>query len=277
MSEDLQAIGEVSKFGTSVIKAITAFTDPYTTRRQTRADCERIVAVAEAEAKAKLISTVADAEAARVMVQMRDRIIGREVWRQLNINAVFAKTLEYKPTPEDEANSRPPKADWMSGYVDGCQDVSDEEMQGWWARLLAKQVVKPGAFSRRTVSLCRDMERSDLIAFERLASIAWRREVGNAIAPVMNTIPNEHYLTVQEVHRLTSAGLLQGVQCLEIQEGTVFTIGPHRLTTRCHICLESQILTHSGTELLKLTTGVDEEHFARLYPTIGGDSRFAKE
>jgi hypothetical protein len=51
--------------------------------------------------------------------------------------------------------------DWISYFFKHCQDVSETEMQTLWARVLAKEATRPGAFSRRTLTFLAALSREE--------------------------------------------------------------------------------------------------------------------
>jgi len=67
------------------------------------------------------------------------------------------------------------EADWIIQFFENCQDITCEEMQIIWARLLAGEVAKPGSFSPRTLTTLKLMRREDAILFERTCAYVWHR------------------------------------------------------------------------------------------------------
>ena len=58
-----------------------------------------------------------------------------------------------------------PDADWTSSFFDYVQDVSSEELQSIWAKLLAGEVESPGRASLRTLATLRNMSKDDAELF----------------------------------------------------------------------------------------------------------------
>ena len=154
------------------------FLAPWRARREGRA---RIIA-AEAEAKVLEIRARAHAEArellraddpiARGELELSDRISERihyqEQKRLANMQAVVGRAavdLEDKEVPETE-----PDHDWAARFFTEVQDVSSEEMQVLWAKVLAGEVERPGSTSVRTLGLLRDLDLGTAGLFAKFCS-----------------------------------------------------------------------------------------------------------
>ena len=99
------------------------------------------------------------------------RIQYQEEKRQRNIESVVrqaAEELEDKVVPDEEPNH-----DWTARFFNEVQGVSSDEMRALWAKILAGQVERPGSSSIRTLSILRNMTRTDAEEFTRFCSFAW--------------------------------------------------------------------------------------------------------
>ena len=62
-----------------------------------------------------------------------------------------------------------PDHDWTARFFDCVKDVSDEDMQKLWAKVLAGEVENPGRTSLRTLETLRNMTRADAEMFSSVA------------------------------------------------------------------------------------------------------------
>ena len=139
---------------------------------------------AEGEANVLGIQAQAQADARRLLVAehglvrgeielgeaVRQRIEFQERKRQANIVAVVdhaALELEDSRVPAVE-----PDHDWTARFFGDVQDVSSEEMQVLWGRVLAGEVRKPGTTSMRTIGILKDLDATTARLFARLCSAA---------------------------------------------------------------------------------------------------------
>ena len=97
------------------------------------------------------------------------RIQFQEEKRQANIESVVryaAKQLGDKSVADSE-----PDHDWTARFFSQVQDVSSEEMQSLWARVLAGQVEREGSTSVRTLQVLRNLDRATARLFRMFCSM----------------------------------------------------------------------------------------------------------
>lgn len=130
----------------------------------------RIIANAQAEARQTLIGS---GEPANVTVrinseQVKQRVEFQERKRLSNIKSVVfqaASELGDKKIPDHE-----PDHDWIARFFEAVQDVSSDDMQKIWAKILAGEVENPGRASIRTLSILRNLDQTTAKLFQRLCS-----------------------------------------------------------------------------------------------------------
>lgn len=84
------------------------------------------------------------------------------------------KSVVYKAAQElgnKEVLDQEPDHDWTARFFSSVQDVSSEEMQILWAKVLAGQVEKPGSTSLRTLGVLQEMDRNTAKLFEKFCSM----------------------------------------------------------------------------------------------------------
>ncbi|GMO64830.1 MAG: hypothetical protein Ta2A_12700 [Treponemataceae bacterium] len=98
------------------------------------------------------------------------RINFQEEKRQLNIESVVsvaAEKLKNEPPVTDEAIDE----DWKTRFFNLAQDVSDEDMQSLWGRILAGEVKRPKSYSLRTLELLKSLTKEEAELFEKFAQL----------------------------------------------------------------------------------------------------------
>jgi hypothetical protein len=112
----------------------------------------------------------------------------------------------------DAVSDQPVDEDWVAQFFNHCQDVSNEQMQTVWARLLAGEVAKPGSFSLRTLGLVRVMDKDDANTFTRFCSVVWQFPGGpTPIIPQLENLTSLPgiQLTFSDIIHLDSLGLIR--------------------------------------------------------------------
>ena len=92
------------------------------------------------------------------------RLAFQELKKQNNIDRVVGYAAE-ELCGQEQVSSIPVDADWVTRFFDSVSDVSSDEMQQIWGRILAGEVNAPGRFSFRTLDAVRKMSKSEAELF----------------------------------------------------------------------------------------------------------------
>lgn len=260
-STSLVNLGELSKPANTLIEkvssAIGGIFEPWQIKR-----------VAKAEAEAGLIKAKSEIEITDLHRRAMHRFVEEEANRQENMEEITRKSI---PHLAEESNPEKMEDDWVTNFFDKSRIVSDEEMQGIWAQVLAGEANAPGSFSKRTVNLLGDLDKRDAELFNTLCRFGWM--FGNFIPLVFDTkekIYDDLGINFGSLSHLDSLGLIQfnGVSGFNRQRlpknFVVFYCGqPLPLTMSKEadnsIPIGKVLLTQAGQELARVVTapGVD--------------------
>lgn len=194
-------LGELSRPATVLIEkisdAVGGIFKPY-----------QIVRVARAEAEAEVIREESQIQITDLQRRAMHRFLTEEAKKQSNIEGITQKALplvDEKSSPENVEN------DWITNFFDKCRIISDQDMQLLWSRVLAGEANSPGTFSKKTVNLLSDLDKSDAELFTRLCGFGWT--IGKHVVPlvfdVQNEIYNRHGINFDSLCHLSSLGLIQ--------------------------------------------------------------------
>ena len=135
-----------------------------------QANAMQIIASAQADARAILVSPDAAIQGQLDFgAAVTQRIQFQEEKRQSNIAAVVgeaAQELEDREVQDHEIDH-----DWTARFFNDVQDVSSEEMQQLWGRVLAGEVERPGSTSIKTLGLLKNLDRTVATLFRKLCSV----------------------------------------------------------------------------------------------------------
>jgi len=240
----------------------------------------KIIAEAEGQAAAMVIFAEGRAKVQGVEARAVARLRKREVRRQENIESITKKAFDALPPPV-QVSEQPVNQDWTSRFFQECQDISDEQMQQIWARILAGEVARPGSFAPRTLSIVRDLTKEDADLFAKVCSFTWDIP-GTGIIPVIHMVDGlvdglvdgqqsaKAELNIGMLMHLTSIGLIEFNVVTEY--GTVETrteIAPsyysrgHQLKSdggvRRSLSLGHVVFTSAGAELARISNAVGND------------------
>ncbi len=181
LSEPLKKLIEV------VSQEIGSLSKPYLIRKTADAKAYELKVIAESmkenqeslkqigysEEKLSLISL--DGESIRKELTLEERTQQRvnfkEQKRQKNIENITQKAAG---NLESEANvsEEPVDEDWTNRFFNYAENISNEEMQEIWARILAGEIKQPKSYSLRTLDVLRNLSTDEAAIFMKFAKIA---------------------------------------------------------------------------------------------------------
>ncbi len=257
-------LGDLAKPANTLIEkisdAIGGIFKPYQIRR-----------VAQAEAEADKIHAVTQIEISDLQKRAMVRFFAEEAKKQDNIESITRKAL---PEVTEQAKPEQVEDDWITHFFDKCRLISDKEMQCLWARVLAGQANSPGSFSKRTVEILSDLEKSDAILFSKLCGFGFHidKKVSPLVYDIKHSIYTDHEITFMSLSHLESLGLvhfnnlsgyvLQGLG----QKGYVHYLGnkvwiEFQQPENNELQLGNVLLTQAGEQLAQICGGQPMEGF----------------
>ena len=133
------------------------------------ADKMRTIAKAQADARATLVSPDSIVQGEPDIAQtVTQRIQFQEEKRQRNIGTVVGHAA-LELGDKDVTNSEPDH-DWTARFFNYVQDVSSEEMQSLWGKVLAGEIERPRSTSILTLSILRNLDQATAGIFRKLCS-----------------------------------------------------------------------------------------------------------
>ena len=142
-----------------------------------QAHAMQIIASAQADVRDILVSPDAIVQGQLdIGAAVTQRIQFQEEKRQSNIMAVVQKAaLEIG---EKEVQDHEVDHDWTARFFNDVQDVSSEEMQRLWAKILAGEVERPGSTSLKAMDILKGLDRGTATIFRTLCSARMTPQIG---------------------------------------------------------------------------------------------------
>ena len=210
-SNSLINLGDLGKPIDTLINKISdatgVFYEPTRIRRKAEAESDAAITSAKAEAAVDIIKSESEIEIADLHQRTVQRRIKEDMRDQKNMEAIIAQAV---PDVNEEAKPDSMENDWIANFFDKCRIVSDSEMQSLWSRVLAGEANAPGTYSKRTVNLLSDLDKSDAELFTKLCGFGW--QIDDFIPLVFNEkveIYNRHGINLDTLSHLESIGLIQ--------------------------------------------------------------------
>ena len=205
--------------------------------------------------------------------------------RMANMQSIVGQAIEKMP---EQVPDTPVDHDWTARFFDNAKDVSDEEMQKLWAKLLAGEVERPGCVSLRTLDILRNMTQKEAELFARavnyifveITSTAWMFRADTGVKALPDISTNELYSLIEAGLVMPSDGqqfrlirpypngysrlFYAGIKVLQVQTAN-FNIPEYNFSI-------------SGTQLAKyIEPAVNVEYLQRIANYIHKETRCAVE
>jgi hypothetical protein len=107
--------------------------------------------------------------------------------------------------PED-VSDKEVDPDWIARFFEAAQDISSEQMQALWGRVLAGEVSRPGSYSLRTIETLKNLTQSEAHIVEKVLAYSFDGFILKL---------SDEFWRGREIH-FSSFLLLQELQILEI-------------------------------------------------------------
>ena len=100
----------------------------------------------------------------------QSRLAYQELTKQKNIEAVTDFAYE-QLVGQPEVPDEPVDADWMNRFFNSVAEVSNEQMQQIWAKLLAGEIKQPHTFSLRTLDTLKNITAYEAELFKKICQL----------------------------------------------------------------------------------------------------------
>lgn len=259
------------------------------TKAESDASSLKLISEAQAEARRTLVAPDAATQGVLEIGSegITQRIEFQEKKRQANIVAVVQDAAA--ALADKEVLGHEPDPDWTARFFDCVQDVSSEDMQRLWSKVLSGEVESPGRTSLRTLDVLRNMTSIEAQKFEDVCIYAINDFVfyEDKIREKYPELSYDNLITLQEAGLVTSVGSNLGKKirfknndyCSHIEYNNL-VLKIFSKDKKLELKIPSILLTSAGKELLRLArqeTRMDYlESFSRFLHSNGCDLSFAQ-
>lgn len=197
--------------------------------------------------------------------RVQERISFQETKKQINIENVTAYAAEELKN-EGPVTDEPIDEDWTTRFFRIAEEVSNEDMQALWGKILAGEIKQPKTYSLRTLELIRNLSKKEADTFMKIANFAIKSGNNNYLFKGKNKeyLSEKHKIYYSDLALLTEIGLIQPGTFVNYQfvknpndSQNVFTSGNIVIIAKVKantptIQMPVEVFSNSGNELLKL-------------------------
>lgn len=99
--------------------------------------------------------------------QAQKRVIFQELEKQKNINSIVNVAMNELEDVE-QISDEPVEKDWILRFIDDCANISNEDIQRLWGKILANEVKFPKSFSLKSLGVLKDLSSDEANLFEEI-------------------------------------------------------------------------------------------------------------
>ena len=132
-------------------------------------------------------------------------ILNKEQRKLRNISGVTLNAFK-EFSSNEEISDKEVNSDWSTRFFKFAEDISDEDMQKLWGKILAGEVRKPGSFSLRTLQILYNLTKEEADVFIKLSTMALGIEK-DVIITETDVIPD-----IKDIWLMEEAGLMNATE-----------------------------------------------------------------
>lgn len=248
-----------------VSNAVGGLLKPWQTVRVAKAQAKSDSIIAIEQAKTNAIIE-GDIEKVQYLEAINERLVNKEKRRQKNIENVVTVAGTILQT-EEKVSEESVNQDWATRFFDIVQDVSDDEMQLLWGRILAGEIKQPKSYSLRTLETLRNMTKEEAELFQKVAQFVLIQQ-DSYIAFLVDSNNNlkKYGIPYYYIAKLIEIGLIQSGDNVRNSYTTNNTLHINKsyfiygklvviidqMPDACFFSFPVRLLTTPGKELIKL-------------------------
>lgn len=147
----------------------------------------------------------------------QSRLAYQELRKQTNIESVLSNAynhLENEPPVTDD----PIDPDWLIRFFNSVEDISNQQMQYLWGKILAGEIKHPNSFSMRTLNVLKNLTQSEAELFMRISPYIFvcpgneQKNIFDYFIPTTNTFGenelSKYQIPYSDILTLSEAGII---------------------------------------------------------------------
>lgn len=178
--------------------------------------------------------------------------------------------------------------DWHIRFYEACGNVTNEDMQNIWAKLLSGEINQPGSYSFRTLECLKNLTTKEAKLFEKVCRYSAKMG-GNVFFPRFGDIMYKNNITYDDIIDLDDCGLLKSDSGMNIRMSVgldfaiiasdnkfVLLVKKRRKDNRNYLEMPDYLFTAVGAELYSVVGGeMDIISLCRILQNEYQDFEFA--
>lgn len=179
---------------------------------------------------------------------VRDQLVHDSIRKEVNVAKAIIHAEEALRDDSEAAPQESIDADWLYRWRDYTGDVSNDDLQKIWGRLLAGEVKSPGSYSLRCLDFLRNLSQAEAKLIERISSLVLMSAVWRPDDNVYK-LP----LSFKELLELQELGVISGAEALGLSVTLTDTNSNEEKFFKVLICHDKCLLVTHADKKTELT------------------------
>jgi Protein of unknown function (DUF2806) len=146
-------------------------------------------------------------EATTIENRASDRILFEATKQQRRLERVTSQAA-LELSSEQSVPDEKPDEDWIARFFDYAKNISSEQMQSLWGKILAGEIKQPGSFAVRTLDILRNISQQESELFVEVAQYAFYSPFDVFVPNNINAF-TDNKVSHRQLVALAEIGLLQ--------------------------------------------------------------------
>lgn len=150
----------------------------------------------------------------RLMQRAGTRLVLQETIKQHNIEGVIDHAYEIL-MQEESCSAEPVEQGWINRFFDSVADISDEDLQKLWGKILAGETKQPHSYSLRTLETIKNLSKYEAELFQKIVPYVVNMNE-NKFLPASSALLDKYGISYKEIMNLDECGLINSSALVSI-------------------------------------------------------------
>ncbi len=207
----------------------------------------------------------------RLMQRAGTRLVLQETVKQHNIESVIDNAYDILDK-EEICSEEPVEQGWITRFFDSVADISDEDLQKLWGKVLAGEITQPKSYSLRTLETLKNLSKHEAELFQKIVPYIVIMS-GHLFLPSNTDLLQKYGVAYGEIMHLDECGLINSGglvslnpfvsnnEYVSLHNGSKLMMAYGLASNQVKISIGEFALTGAGKELYSILSDVSNDEY----------------
>lgn len=208
-----------------------------------------------------------------IIERAKQRFLTQEIIKQNNIDNIV-RVAACELNNETIVSDEPVDKTWLLRFFKSAEDITEDEIQILWGKVLAGEIKHPNSISLRTLGIIKNISRNEAILFNDIAKFALRQE-NSLFLPKYTDLLESQNIFYSNILKLVEIGLMtasittfdipinedNGILCYNNN----YSIQANSIGISKNIKIPVYLFTTSAQELFSIIKPINNNNLLKTY------------